>query len=309
MNDDFELRLRAAFRGPLPAAPVTLHDALDRVTAEPVVAQRTRGRAPWALLGVAALLATGLVVGLTVGSPNGLVAPSQPTASSGTPAPSASEAPVLGLTFEARPADGSQPDDALMNELVALVRARLDLVGDADATVERIGGSRVLVRIPAWIDADEVRAMLSHVGRVDVVPLGQAALEPGTTIDPTEYPTLLGRAAIEAAEAGTDDNGAPKLTLRLTEEATPVFAEFSADHVGEFLALTVDHQILVVPVLNNSIADGVIEITAPPDGLDPDEVRRLVAIIDAGGPLGTFRDGELQPIPFVEILSEPSPAP
>jgi len=54
---------------------------------------------------------------------------------------------------------------------------------------------------------------------------------------------------------------------------------------------------------------GEIELTLAGDGLDPDLVRRLVAIINAGKPLGGFEDGELQPIPFVEVSSEPTPAP
>ena len=60
-------------------------------------------------------------------------------------------------------------------------------------------------------------------------------------------------AAIDTAEAGTDDNGAPKLTLRLTDEATPVFAEFSADHVGEYLALALDYEVLMTPDLGEAI--------------------------------------------------------
>jgi hypothetical protein len=303
MNDDVELRLRAAFRGQLPSAPITLEDALERVTQEPVTALRGRSRAPWALLGVAALLATGLVVGLTAGSRNGLVAPSAtaPPSAEATAA-SASEATALELTFEARPVDGSEPDGGVMDQLVATIRGRLELSGDAAVTVTRVGGPRVVVRIPAGIDPDEVRAMLGHAGRVDVVPLGQDPLTPGTMLDPAEHPTLLERAAIDTAEAGTDDNGAPELTLRLTDEGATVFADFSADHVGEFVALTVDHLIVVAPMLNEAITDGVIEITSGPDGMDADELRRLVGIINGGGPL-------FESIPFVEISPTPSAAP
>lgn len=312
MNDDLELRLRAAFRGPLPSAPSTLLDALEVVTAEPVVAGRRRSPSGWWLLGVAAALATGAVVAISVGSRDGQVpiAETSPSpsavarpATTGTPAtsPSAEPTELTELTFEARPKDGSEVTDGLIDELVAILRRRLELAGYAGVTVDRSGPNDISVHLAPGTDADDVRAMITPVGEVTIVPLGAEQVQPGDALDPARFPWLLDRDSIASAEVTEDQGGNPALVLRLTEDATPLFADYSADHVGEYFGLLLDGEVLVAPVLNEAITDGEIQIAASGDGWERDDLERLVAIVNAAGPLGVDGSDGLMPVPFVEL--------
>src|SRR5258705_11929159 len=95
MSDDLEPRLRNAFRSsPLPGAPASLVDALERVPNAPVAPRGRSGRSIWAPLAVAAVL---VVAGSAViaGGQHG-IAPAPTTEASHQPSAAAS-APVGGL--------------------------------------------------------------------------------------------------------------------------------------------------------------------------------------------------------------------
>jgi preprotein translocase subunit SecD len=313
MNDDLELRLRAAVRGPLPAAPSALLDALETITAEPVASPRRVTTSWWGLLGVAAVLAAGAVAAISIGSRDGQVplADASPSASavtspaaSGTPATSPSAEPTV-LTFEARPKDGSEVTDGLMDELVALLRGRFELAGVAGVTVERSGPNDITVDRPLSIEAEDVRALIEPVGEITIVPLGSEPVQPGDALDPARFPALLGPESIGSAEVAEDQDGNAVLLLRLTDEATPIFADYSADHVGEYFALLLDGEVLVVPTLLEAITGGEIELAAG-DGWERDDLERLAAIVNVGGPLGVDGPDGLVPVPFVEQSTVPA---
>jgi preprotein translocase subunit SecD len=75
------------------------------------------------------------------------------------------------------------------------------------------------------------------------------------------YTTVLtGRDLAEAALA-LDEYGQPEIRFRLKPEATEVFADFTASHVGQYLAIVMDKQVISCPRIQSPIPDGSGRIT------------------------------------------------
>jgi hypothetical protein len=304
MNDGFERRLGDAFgREPLPAAPETLVEALERVPDAPVVARhRPRGRSHWGALGLAAVLAIGGAVALSVGQRG--TGPVPPDRSSASPTAPTDSAPVLGVVLDVVPVDGRQPTADELATIVEIVSHRMDLAGFGDVVVTPVGQTGIVVEIPSGASADAVRRLVGQTGRVDFVPLGDQPAEEGDTIDLELNPPLFGGDAIESAAAGEDLGGGRTLDLTLKPDAAKLFADYTAANVGMYVAIVIDGRVLSAPMIQAAIPGGRVQIMSGDiGGFKADELRGLVAILSSG-PL---------PFPLQETGSgaagAPTPAP
>lgn len=63
------------------------------------------------------------------------------------------------------------------------------------------------------------------------------------------------------------------LSIDLTDEDTAAFADWTADHVNERLAMVVDDEVIIAPTIQSAITDGVVQITGD---YTQDEVKDLL---------------------------------
>ena len=73
------------------------------------------------------------------------------------------------------------------------------------------------------------------------------------------------------------------LLLRIDPSAAELFAAYTQEHVGEYLAITHDGTVVSAPLIQEAILNGEILIQTD-GGLASDELDGLVRIIN-GGPL------------------------
>ena len=86
------------------------------------------------------------------------------------------------------------------------------------------------------------------------------------------------------------------MDFTLGPEATSLFADYTAAHVGEYFAIALDGRAISVPVINSAIPDGKVQISSGGiGGYAEDEAQRLVAILHSGA----------LPFPLREVTSEP----
>lgn len=281
MNDDLEPRLHDALHsGSLPPAPDSLIEALQRVADAPVRLRR-RGATP--ILGIFAAAAI-LVVASAVALSGGSVP--RPAPSSQTPPPSAAGGvPGLHLAYTAQPVDGRAPTPADMAKVASVLRARVDAMGVADSTVtthDRV----VVVELPGVVDPADVETVgriLGHTGKIDFVPLGDTQVGVGEPIDLTRNPPLFGGDQIASATVAADQNGSPAVDFVLKPDGTRLFADYTANHIGSYFAITMDGDVLSAPVIQNAIPNGDIEITGGGlTGFDATHAHGLVALIGSG---------------------------
>jgi preprotein translocase subunit SecD len=89
---------------------------------------------------------------------------------------------------------------------------------------------------------------------------------------------LLPPAPVADAEA-TVSAGGWVVVVALTEAARAAFAEATAAHIGERLAITVDNVVLMAPKVQEAVTGGELQINGD---FTAEEAQRLAATLDAG---------------------------
>jgi preprotein translocase subunit SecD len=204
----------------------------------------------------------------------------------------------LRIEYAVLPADGVAPDANDVSVVADIVRRRLESVGIVDGSVEVSGAARIAVEVPSVDDGLVVRRLVPSRGRLDFVPLGQEQVQEGQIVDLGTHPPLFGGDQIDAASAGTDQGGFATVDFTLRPVAAQVFGQYTATHIGDYFAITLDGRVLSAPVIRSAIGNGDIQIEfGEPDPTDARDVRELVAVLE----YGSF------PWPLVEIGTEAVP--
>ena len=76
-----------------------------------------------------------------------------------------------------------------------------------------------------------------------------------------QYPPLFSGDQVSSATVGTDQNGRPAVDFVLKDEGAKQFADYTANHVGDYFAITLDGAVISAPVIQNSIPNGNVQIT------------------------------------------------
>jgi preprotein translocase subunit SecD len=243
------------------------------------MATGTAGRvgAVLALVAVSVLVVTAIAV--FVGSPRG------------TPPAGASAGPMasdgLHLVYRVLPVDGVVPGTDDLAHVADVLRARLDATGVAGSSVSPSGEDRVVVDVAVDpVDeavAAEVRALLGATGRLDFVPLGATPMMEGEVIDLEQSPPLLLGDQIADAAIGSDQTGARTVDFVLGPDGTSRFADHTAAHIGDYIAIALDGRVITAPVIRDTIPDGRVQISMGGVGGYPlEDAQRLVTILRSG---------------------------
>lgn len=299
-DQELELRLRTAFvAGALPPAPTSLHDALGGVVGLPV---ETRGRRAGLgiirALAVAAVVAVGGAVALSVGSGRFDAPPSETVLTPSSP-PSESGEPVLRLTFQPQWTAAVPATSNRLDAIVDTLGARLDALGFESAVASDDNGN-VVLEVPDDVDAETVRRVVNQVGYVEFVPLGDRSAVSGERLDGAEYPALFDGEAVTSATMTEDQSGLPSIEMTLRDAEATRFGDYTAANIGSFFAITIDRVVVLAPSINEAIHGG--ELAISPGGPDTERFVEVAAIID-NGPL---------PVRLVEVTAEtpvPDPSP
>ena len=297
MDIDLEARLERAFRSAvLPAAPGRLLDALERVPDAPVLAggaSRARSggarRAPWGILGVAAILLVGGAVALGVGSRGPAPSPAVPSTEPGTRLTS-----QIAWTAQV-PFSASR-----LAEEVRIVRARIDATGAVGIAVRTEGEDRLVVDLPAGFDADALRSLIGQRGEIAFVPLGDAQMSRGDVVDEALHPRLFGYEGLDGASVGTNGQTNQRVvTFQLTPAAATQFDAYTKAHIGQYFAIVLDGKVISAPTIQSEIPGGQVEISqnSTVGGFPLDEANELVAFLRTGPLPAPLRETSIEPAP------------
>jgi preprotein translocase subunit SecD len=91
---------------------------------------------------------------------------------------------------------------------------------------------------------------------------------------------LLTDADVSAAEATRTENGDAAVLLKLTEHGKSIMRESADKYVNRQLAVYLDHQLIETPTVHRPLG-GLVMITRPAVGLQPEEIERIVNTINA----------------------------
>jgi hypothetical protein len=162
--------------------------------------------------------------------------------------------------FVVVPPAGGPPGKADTSLAVDVLTARLHALGFDG--ISSAAGFGLEFDLPADGPNDEsVRRVLAAIGDVEFVPVPpQVTAEVGKPL-PTDEPALFGWEGVESVAWGTDQQDRRTLNFDLMPAARQAFADYSASHTQEYLAVVVDGRVALLPVINEPIPGGEVQIS------------------------------------------------
>jgi preprotein translocase subunit SecD len=202
----------------------------------------------------------------------------------------------LRVEYQALPKDGQSPNAEAMGVIKDIIERRVNQTGVSEPVVVVQGADRVVVELPGVTDPDAVRRLVGQTGRLDFVPLGQTTATRDQILDLTVNKPLFSGDQVESAAVGTDSQGGGlTVDFVLKSEGAKLFADYTASHVGDYFAITLDSSVISAPVINGSIPNGQVQISAGGIGGFPaKEANELVTVLKFGS----------LPFPIQELSTE-----
>jgi SecD/SecF fusion protein len=202
--------------------------------------------------------------------------------------PSASE-----LRLHATDAGVLDRQKSALEQSVEIVRRRIDAIGVAEPTVQKLGANRILVQLPGAQDPSSVRKLLGSTAKLTFhrvgtvsgdgarIPEGYMELSDarGTRYVVERQPLLQGDRLLSANASMDSRTHAPVVSFRFDDLGTKTFATITSENVGKQFAIVLDGKVLSAPVIREPIIGGAGQIEG---GFTTAEASALAALLRAG---------------------------
>lgn len=165
--------------------------------------------------------------------------------------------------------------DAAIRQSLEIVRQRVDQVGVAEPTIQRVGSDRILVQLPGLQDPSKLREllgstakmtfhMLADIPRGEALPRGVSMLPDAKTGQtyPIEDRVALDGERLTDARSGFDQRtNEPIVSFRFDSVGARQFAEITKANIGRPFAIVLDGKVLSAPVIREPITGGSGQIS------------------------------------------------
>ncbi len=179
--------------------------------------------------------------------------------------------------------------DTAVQQSLEVIRQRVDQVGVAEPTIQRIGANRVLVQLPGAQDPSRLRQLLGSTAKMSFHMLSpNNAPGPGVTMLKDEkgntYPVLdrveISGDRLSDARVSFDPNThEPVVSFRFDSAGATRFADITRQNVGNPFAIVLDDKVLSAPVIREPITGGSGQISG---SFSADSATTLAAMLRAG---------------------------
>ncbi len=188
--------------------------------------------------------------------------------------------------------EDQDPEDLPEGSLEAvrkIIENRVNGMGVAEALVQTQGDRRIIVELPGIDDPDLAVSTIKETGLLEFIDAGEMFIPPGTEVQTTYRsdsqeagatdpmpitateaisPSLpvfetvfTGRDLKNAGLTRDPQTGEFQVAFEMREEAAELFAEYTAAHIGDVMAIVLDGVIISSPVIQSAIPDGQGVIT------------------------------------------------
>jgi SecD/SecF fusion protein len=183
--------------------------------------------------------------------------------------------------------------DRAVEQSLEIVRQRVDQVGVAEPTIQRVNADRILVQLPGLQDPAHLRQLLGSTAKMtfhmvadapqgERVPPGVILLPDAKTgqMVPVEERVALDGERLTDARAGFDQRTKePIVTFRFDSLGARQFAEITSKNVGKPFAIVLDGKVLSAPVIRDAILGGSGQISG---NFTVEESSTLSALLRSG---------------------------
>lgn len=192
----------------------------------------------------------------------------------------------LAITVAPSDAGLTHRVNGAVEQSLEIIRKRVDQVGVAEPTIQRVGADRVLVQLPGEQDPSNLRALLGSTAKMSFHFLGQAGARGVTVLkdeDGQEYPidnrVILAGDRLTDSRVAFDEGNRPAVTFRFDQTGATRFAQITRENVGRPFAIVLDGKVLSAPVIQEPITAGSGQITG---SFNVTQANTLSALLRAG---------------------------
>ncbi|MDQ4077765.1 MAG: protein translocase subunit SecD [Chloroflexota bacterium] len=182
----------------------------------------------------------------------------------------------LRVLLEADMPEGQAVDADQMEAAKQIIERRVNALGVSEPVVQRVGEERILVELPGLDDPDRAVEAFGSTGLLEFIDAGQTPLQEGQMVntslqDPEErdpnlptFETVLTGAQLKpnsAAVVFDPTTNQPIIQFAFQDgEPAQRLEEYTANNIGNYMAITVDKQVISSPVIQSAIpGEGVIQ--------------------------------------------------
>ena len=170
--------------------------------------------------------------------------------------------------LEADLPEGTAVDVEKMQTATRIVENRVNGLGVTEALVQQAGEQRIVVELPGVDDPTVAISTIQETGLLEFVDMGMTPLAPGTIIvtdvatsEAVEegeqiWNTVMTGDMIENVQVIRDPSGQYVIQFELTSDGANIFANYTTEHVGEFLGIVLDKTVISAPNVNEPITEG-----------------------------------------------------
>jgi protein-export membrane protein SecD len=165
---------------------------------------------------------------------------------------------------------------------IETIRRRVDAFGTTEPSIQREGGSRVLVQVPGISDVERLKTLIGETGKLEfklvdpaVDPTQAAATKQVPAGDELVYSndtppipnvlksqTLVSGQNLVDSQPGFDSNtGEPVVTFRFDAAGAKRFGKVTQENVGLPFAIVLDTKVISAPVIREPILGGTGQIS------------------------------------------------
>ena len=166
--------------------------------------------------------------------------------------------------------------NAATEQSMEIVRQRIDQIGVAEPTIQRVGLDRILVQLPGLQDPTRLRELLGSTAQMSFHMLAQYAgvdgrVPRGVIVLPAadgaaRYPieervAISGERLIDARAGFDQRTGEPIVSFRFDRTGARQFSGITRNNVGRPFAIVLDGKVLSAPVIREPITGGSGQIS------------------------------------------------
>jgi SecD/SecF fusion protein len=217
----------------------------------------------------------------------------QPTGAFGIGAPDIEVTTPSETVIRVAPTETSMREraEAAIEQSLEIIRRRIDEIGVAEPTIQRVGADRIAVQLPGVQDPSRIRQVIGSTAKLTFHMLaapGATAATPGVEIlqgqDGQSYPIderiALSGDRLTDARGGFDQlSNQPIVSFRLDNLGARQFGDITRANVGKPFAIVLDNKVLSAPVIREPIIGGAGQISG---GFTTQQTTDLAALLRAG---------------------------
>ncbi|MBC8335802.1 MAG: protein translocase subunit SecD [Anaerolineales bacterium] len=164
----------------------------------------------------------------------------------------------------------------------SVIENRTNALGVAENIVQIAGDRRIVGEFPGLEDTEGVIAIIQQTGLLEFVDTGNTRPPAGTIIEtdhglstesveevetdgeeilPTIYHTVMTGAVLDDVGVSQDQVGQFQIAFALKDEGSDIFADYTATHIGQVLAIVLDKVVISAPTIQSEISGGSGVIT------------------------------------------------